>query len=59
VIDHSLLTAGVLTHLGAFSLSFCAAIIEMRKTFLKGAGIVSSAGFTIAGALGNTGLTRD
>ena len=59
ILGDSLLIAGVLTYMGAFSPSFRTDMLNMWKLFLDKEGIKYSSTFTIDKALGNDGMIRD
>ena len=59
ILGDSLLIAGVLTYLGAFSPAFRSGMIELWKTFLQKENISFTSTFTIEKALGNDGIIRD
>ena len=59
ILGDSLLIAGVLTYMGAFSPSFRSEMLEKWKSFLKAEDIKYSNNFTIAQALGNDGMIRE
>jgi hypothetical protein len=59
ILGDSLLIAGVMTYLGAFSPSFRTAMLEKWKSFLDEETIIYLPTFTIAQALGNEGMIRD
>ncbi|OHT16390.1 Dynein heavy chain family protein [Tritrichomonas foetus] len=59
ILGDSLLIAGVLTYMGAFSPSFRTEMLDQWKTFLSKEQIKFTENFTIAQALGNDGTIRD
>jgi hypothetical protein len=59
ILGDSLLIAGVLTYLGAFSPSYRNELLENWKLFLMKESIKSNSAFTIAQSLGNEGIIRD